>query len=152
MVDARYPLHSRFAKSLDRPRPNNASKYAWHYLQRIVARGLAPFDRAWMEETFETYWQARGRLITEWSNRMLLPPTPYMQEILHAADGSARPSPRISIPQVMFYDAACEVHHEHFSRTADRRVRRPKSDLELLDRFCLDGSVSAWVGNGLMTG
>ena len=69
------------------------------------------------------------------------------------AVGSTRPSARISIPQVipMFYDAACEVHHEHFSRTADRRVRRPKSDLELLDRSCLDGSVSAWVGNGLKT-
>src|SRR5215472_5817210 len=57
---------------------------------------------------------------------------------------------RISIPQItpMFYDAACEVHHEHFSRIADRRVKRPKIDLELLDRSYLDGSVSAWVGNG----
>ena len=63
------------------------------------------------------------------------------------------PSARISIPQVitMFYDAACEVHHEHFSRIADRWVRRPKSDLELLDRSCLDDSVSAWVGNRLKT-
>ena len=82
--------------------------------------------------------------------------------------GTARPLPRSPLPSGgsvcpqrpdqhtashrMFYDAACEVHHEHFSRTADRRVKRPKSDLELLDRFCLDGSVSAWVGNGLMTG
>jgi hypothetical protein len=64
------------------------------------------------------------------------------------------PSARISIPQVitMFYDAACEVHHEHFSRIADRWVRRPKSDLELLDQSRSDGSVSAWVGNGLKTG
>ena len=63
------------------------------------------------------------------------------------------PSARISIPQVitMFYDAACEVHHEHFSRIADRWVRRPKSDLELLDQSRSDGSVSAWVGNGLKT-
>lgn len=65
---------------------NNASKYAWHYLQRIVERGRAPFDRAWMQETFESYWQARGRLITEWSNRMLLAPTPHMRAILHAAE------------------------------------------------------------------
>src|SRR5262249_22072366 len=69
------------------------------------------------------------------------------------AVGSARPSAHISIPQVipMFYDAACEVHHEHFSRIADRRVKRPKIDLELLDRSYLDGSVGAWVGNGLKT-
>jgi hypothetical protein len=69
------------------------------------------------------------------------------------AVGSACPGARISIPQVIppFYDAACEVHHEHFSRIADRRVKRPKIDLELLDRSYLDGSVSAWVGNGLKT-
>jgi hypothetical protein len=53
------------------------------------------------------------------------------------------PSAQISIPQVipMFYGAACEVHHEHFSRTADRRGKRPKIDRELLDRSRLDGSV-----------
>jgi len=65
---------------------NNASKYAWHYLNRIRERGGAPFDRAWMEATFESYWAARGRLITEWSNRMLQPPTPHMQAILHSAE------------------------------------------------------------------
>jgi hypothetical protein len=67
---------------------NNASKYAWHYYRRIRERGAAPFDRAWMEDTFESYWQARGRLITEWSNRMLLPPTPPMQAILHGAEAN----------------------------------------------------------------
>jgi hypothetical protein len=65
---------------------NNASKYAWHYYQRIRERAGLPFDRAWMEETFETYWNARGRLITDWSNRMLQPPTPHMQAILHGAE------------------------------------------------------------------
>jgi len=69
------------------------------------------------------------------------------------AVGSTRPSARISIPQVipMFYDAACEVHHEHFSPITDRRVKRPEIDLKLLDRSCLDDSVSARVGNGLKT-
>ena len=51
----------------------------------------------------------------------------------------------------MFYDAACEVHHEHFSPITDRRVKRPEIDLKLLDRSCLDDSVSARVGNGLKT-
>lgn len=64
---------------------NNASKFARHYLDRIVERGAAPFDRAWMEATFESYWEARGRLTAEWSNRMLLPPTPAMQAVMHAA-------------------------------------------------------------------
>jgi hypothetical protein len=30
-------------------------------------------------------------------------------------------------------------------------VKRPNIDLELLDRSCVDGSVGAWVGNGLKT-
>ena len=72
------------------------------------------------------------------------------------------PPPRgeVSVPQrphqhtashPMFYDVACEVHHEHFSPITDRRVKRPKIDLELLDRSCLDDSVSAWVRNRLKT-
>jgi hypothetical protein len=65
---------------------NNASKFAQHYMERIVLRGSAPFDRDWMESTFESYWEARGELTVEWSNRLLLPPTPPMQAILHAAE------------------------------------------------------------------
>jgi hypothetical protein len=65
---------------------NNASKFAQHYLERIILRGSAPFDRAWMESTFESYWEERGRLTVEWSNRLLLPPGPPMQAILHAAE------------------------------------------------------------------
>jgi hypothetical protein len=65
---------------------NNASKFAQHYLERIVLRASAPFDRAWMESTFESYWETHGRLTVEWSNRMLLPPNPHTQAILHAAE------------------------------------------------------------------
>jgi len=44
-------------------------------------------------------------------------------------DGVSVPSAGISIPQVipMFSDAACEVHHEHFSGSAERRVKDLKS-------------------------
>ncbi len=65
---------------------NNASKFAQHYLERIVMRGSLPFDRSWMENTFESYWNERGRLTVEWSNRLLLPPAPPMKAILHAAE------------------------------------------------------------------
>jgi hypothetical protein len=56
--------------------------------------------------------------------------------------GSACPSARISIPQVipMVYDAACEVHHEHFSRTADKRVK----DLNPISNY--------WTGPAWMVG
>jgi hypothetical protein len=65
---------------------NNASKFANHYQERIVLRGSAPFDRDWMENTFESYWNERGKLTAEWSNRLLLPPEPPMQAILHEAE------------------------------------------------------------------
>jgi hypothetical protein len=65
---------------------NNASKFAHHYLERIVMREAAPFDRDWMENTFESYWNERGKLTVEWSNRLLLPPGPPMQAILHEAE------------------------------------------------------------------
>ena len=65
---------------------NNASKFAHHYLERIVLRGTAPFDRDWMEDTFESYWNARGKQTVEWSNRFLLPPEPSVQAITHAAE------------------------------------------------------------------
>lgn len=65
---------------------NNASKFANHYMERIVLRGSAPFDADWMENTFESYWTERGKLTAEWSNRLLLPPDPPMQAILHAAE------------------------------------------------------------------
>ena len=78
-----------------------------------------------------------------------------------AIDFALAPSKRwVSVPQrphqhtasiPMFDIAACKVHHEYFSRIAERRGKKPKIDRELLDRSCLDGSVSAWVGNGLKT-
>lgn len=35
---------------------NNAVKCAKTYLDAIVERGAEPFDEAWMNQTFETYW------------------------------------------------------------------------------------------------
>jgi hypothetical protein len=57
----------------------------------------------------------------------------------------------VRVPQRPDQHTSVQVHYEHFSRTADRPVKRPKIDLELLDRSCVDGSVGAWVGNGLKT-
>ena len=65
----------------------------------------------------------------------------------------APPSARIIIPQVIQYfmmpRAKFITNTSHL--LTDRRLKRPKIDLELLDRSCLDGSVSAWAGNGLKT-
>jgi hypothetical protein len=119
----------------------NASKYAWHYLQRIVARGLAPFD-AWMEETLEDLLAS-----TRAPHYRMVEPHAAAAHPTHAGHPPCRRW--VSTPQRP--DQHTAIQHEHFSRTADRRVKRPKSDLKLLDRSRLDGSVGAWVGNGLKT-
>lgn len=63
---------------------NNASHCAQLYLEEILARGEEPFDRTWMEATFERYWDY-ARHVTEWTNAMLAPPPPHVLEILGAA-------------------------------------------------------------------
>ena len=63
---------------------NNASHCAELYLQEILARGNEPFDRAWMETTFEKYWDY-AKYVTEWTNAMLAPPPPHVLEIIGAA-------------------------------------------------------------------
>jgi len=62
---------------------NNASHCAETYLREIVAHDGA-FDRAWMERTFERYWDY-ARHVTDWTNAMLQPPPPHVLEIIGAA-------------------------------------------------------------------
>ncbi|MQA10322.1 MAG: FAD-binding oxidoreductase [Pseudonocardiaceae bacterium] len=63
---------------------NNASKCAESYLDSIVKRGDQPFDRNWMRAAFENYWE-HAQHVTKWTNGMLQPPPPHVQEFLGAA-------------------------------------------------------------------
>jgi len=63
----------------------NAAKCAATYLAAIVERGDRVFDRAWMERTFECYWEGAGRAATEWTNALLAPPPPHVLKLLGAA-------------------------------------------------------------------
>ena len=64
---------------------NTAAKCASAYLAAIRARGAAPFDEAWMNATFEAFWHDTARAVTTWTNGMLQPPPPHVQQILGAA-------------------------------------------------------------------
>jgi hypothetical protein len=66
---------------------NNASKAAASYLQSIVEHGERPYDRDFMERTFEHYWDA-AQYVSGWTNAMLAPPPPHVLQLLGAA-GSA---------------------------------------------------------------
>jgi Styrene monooxygenase A putative substrate binding domain/FAD binding domain len=64
---------------------NNASHSAAAYLAAIRERPEAPFDRAWMEQTFERYWDY-AQYVTTWTNAMLGPPPPHVLELLGAGN------------------------------------------------------------------
>ena len=65
---------------------NNAAKCAKVYLDAILAHD-GPFDAAWMNATFETYWDY-ARYVVDYTNMTLTPPPPHMLAILGAAQGN----------------------------------------------------------------
>jgi len=67
---------------------NTAAKCAAAYLAAIIARGDRPFDEAWMRATFDDFWTNTGRAVTAWTNAMLQPLPPHVQQILGAATGN----------------------------------------------------------------
>nr|WP_321506759.1 styrene monooxygenase/indole monooxygenase family protein [uncultured Celeribacter sp.] len=63
---------------------NNAAKAAAVYLDAILAHGDKPFDEAWMVTTFETFWNY-AQWVVRWTNMMLLPPPPFVLNIMGTA-------------------------------------------------------------------
>lgn len=70
---------------------NNAAKCAHTYLHAIAARGDGPFDAAWMQQTFDTYW-AYAQAVTTWTNALLMPPPEHVLKLL----GTAGQDPRVA--------------------------------------------------------
>ncbi|MGQ3675821.1 styrene monooxygenase/indole monooxygenase family protein [Xanthobacter sp. TB0139] len=64
---------------------NNTNRMVKAYLEAIVAHGDKPFDREWMEELFNGFWETSGQYTTAFTNALLKPPTPPIQELLGAA-------------------------------------------------------------------
>ncbi|MFD8496553.1 styrene monooxygenase/indole monooxygenase family protein [Amycolatopsis sp. NPDC059657] len=63
---------------------NNAAKCAASYLDSILGQGDRPFDEPWMRATFDSYW-SYAQHVTNWTNALLQPPPPHVQQILGAA-------------------------------------------------------------------
>lgn len=70
---------------------NNASKAAAVYLRRILDHGDRPFDTAFMQGTFDAYWDY-AQWVVRWTNMMLQPPPPFVLEIM----GTACAEPRLA--------------------------------------------------------
>jgi hypothetical protein len=64
---------------------NNASKSAASYLASIREHGDAAFDRAFMEQAFERYWDY-AQSVTMWTNALLGPPPQHVLDLLVAGN------------------------------------------------------------------
>jgi styrene monooxygenase A-like protein/F420-dependent NADP oxidoreductase-like protein len=63
---------------------NTASKAAKVYMDSILERGNKPFDAAWMQQTFNTFWNYAQWVVT-WTNSLLTPPPPHILQLMGAA-------------------------------------------------------------------
>lgn len=63
---------------------NNAAKAAAVYFDAILAQGDKPFDEDWMVATFERFWDY-AQWVVRWTNMMLLPPPPFVLNIMGSA-------------------------------------------------------------------
>lgn len=70
---------------------NNASKAARIYMDAIIAHGDRAFDEAFMQATFDRYWNY-AQFVTGWTNALLQPPPPHVLNIM----GSAQAYPALA--------------------------------------------------------
>jgi hypothetical protein len=70
---------------------NNAAKCASMYLDAILQRGAGAFDAAWMQATFDAYWDY-AQYVTNWTNALLQPPPPHVLKLM----GSAQAYPALA--------------------------------------------------------
>jgi 2-polyprenyl-6-methoxyphenol hydroxylase-like FAD-dependent oxidoreductase len=66
---------------------NNATKAMKIYLDAILAHGDQPYTRAWMEQTFEQFWDY-AKWVVSWTNSLLTPPPPQVLKLMGAACGA----------------------------------------------------------------
>ncbi|MGH9580295.1 MAG: styrene monooxygenase/indole monooxygenase family protein, partial [Terriglobales bacterium] len=111
---------------------NNAAKCAELYLESILERGQRPADVEWMHQTFERYWTAYAKWVTEWTNLMLNPPA-HVMKILEAcgkltavasAFVNGFDDPQTFFPWFMEADAAEQFIQQEAKAVADRFDRR----------------------------
>jgi styrene monooxygenase A-like protein/F420-dependent NADP oxidoreductase-like protein len=63
---------------------NTASKAAKVYMNRILEHGNKPFDPAWMQQTFDSFWNY-AQWVAKWTNSLLTPPPPHILQLMGAA-------------------------------------------------------------------
>ncbi|RYE72396.1 MAG: FAD-binding oxidoreductase [Oxalobacteraceae bacterium] len=68
---------------------NNASHCATAYQAAILEHGDRPFDAAFMQASFDRYWDY-AQFVVGWTNNMLMPPPDHIAKILSKAQSDPR--------------------------------------------------------------
>ncbi|GAA1118760.1 styrene monooxygenase/indole monooxygenase family protein [Nocardiopsis composta] len=84
---------------------NNAARCADVYLKAILEHGDRPFDPAWMQRTFDVFWQ-HAEHSARFSNLMLNPP-----EHVQKALGAAQTNPAVARRLVYGYNEPADFQH-----------------------------------------
>ncbi|UQS25650.1 FAD-binding oxidoreductase [Amycolatopsis thermalba] len=85
---------------------NNAAKCAESYLGSILENEDRPFDRDWMQRAFDRYWE-HAQWVTTFTNAMLQPPPPHVQQIL----GTAQTNPAVAKRFVNGFNNPADFQH-----------------------------------------
>ncbi len=63
---------------------NTAGKAARIYMDQVLEHGNRAFDGPWMQRTFDLFWDY-AQWVVNWTNSLLLPPPPYILQLMGAA-------------------------------------------------------------------
>ena len=121
---------------------NSGVKQARHLVASIVARGDKPFDRQWIDETFETFYNEHAREACRFSNLLLEPLTAPARELLIAQYGSDGRADNDSVQQRI-----ANAFVENFN---DPRLMTPAfADMSQARTVVAEHSEGRWLWNGI---
>jgi hypothetical protein len=91
----------------------NAAKFAKTVYDAILLHGHEKFDQQWMETTFNNFWE-KGKYCVDFTNALLVEPSPAQQAMMSAADQNQR------VADVIFsgMDDAQRLHPYFFDQAA----------------------------------
>lgn len=121
---------------------NSGVKQARHMIQRINERGAEPFNRQWIDETFEIFYEKHARHAYEFSSVLLEPLTAPAQELLIGQYGSDGRADNFSSRQ-RIANAFVENFNDPTSMTA------ALTDMSESRSMIRQQTGSSWLWNGL---
>jgi 2-polyprenyl-6-methoxyphenol hydroxylase-like FAD-dependent oxidoreductase len=121
---------------------NSGVKQARALVHRVVARGAEAFDRPWIDETFELFYESHAQHAYRFSNLLLEPITAPGRELLIAQYGSDGRADNVSGPQ-----RVANAFVENFN---DPRLLTPVFNDMPAARAVISGNTGGrWLWNGI---